>query len=152
MAASKSKKVKQEKRPPDPHVGQVQNPIAYYSLHPAWHFSSCDTDMWRFTEADVGDVFWSEILPYLKSMETRTWGDIMVSAKKQNHSIAVDTLNPIAQKRFADLCIEAEAVISLRLSGTHRLYGYNVGQVFCILWYDNDHGDNDTCVCRSRKK
>ena len=48
--------------------------------------------------------------------------------------------------------IEANAVISLRIQATHRLYGYRIGSVFYILWYDNNHGDNYTCVCKSRKK
>lgn len=40
----------------------------------------------------------------------------------------------------------------VRITGKHRLYGFMRGAVFNVLWYDLDHGDNDTCVCRSRKK
>lgn len=53
---------------------------------------------------------------------------------------------------MAERYIEAEALISLRMTGNHRLYGYMSGRVFNIIWYDDDHGDNDTCVCRSFKK
>ena len=48
--------------------------------------------------------------------------------------------------------IEAESLISLRLTGNHRLYGYMTGRVFNVLQYDNNHGDNSTCVCRSYLK
>lgn len=57
-----------------------------------------------------------------------------------------------AQDRLASKYIEAEALISLRLTGNHRLYGYMTGRVFNVLWYDDNHGDNNDCVCRSYLK
>lgn len=101
---------------------------------------------------DVHKIFWDEILPHLQSWETQTWGNILIDAKKQNHSIDIKGLNKIALDRLADLYVEAEALISLRLTATHRIYGYMKGAVFNILWIDLEHGDNVTCVCRSRKK
>lgn len=37
-------------------------------------------------------------------------------------------------------------------SGISKIYGYMTGRVFNVLWYDDDHGDNSTCVCRSHLK
>jgi hypothetical protein len=88
----------------------------------------------------------------LKALETQTWNEILVRDKKQNHSINAQDLNKVAQNRMADKYIEAESLISLRVTGNHRLYGYMIGRVFNILWYDDDHGDNSTCVCRSYLK
>ena len=89
---------------------------------------------------------------WLKAFETQTWSEILVKDKKQNHAINVYDLNKTAQERLEEKYIEAEALISLRITGTHRLYGYMEGSVFHILWYDIEHGDNETCVCRSHKK
>lgn len=72
--------------------------------------------------------------------------------KKQNHSLNLNDLNKIAQDRLAEKYIEAESLISLRVTATHRLYGYMTGRVFNILWYDDKHGDNSKCVCRSYLK
>ena len=152
MVASKRKQVKQREEPKSKYVGQTQNPESYYQKHPAWSFNSCDTEMWPFTEENIGNLIWCEILPYLKNMETRTWNDILVSAKKQNHSIDVRDLNTDAQKRLAEKFIEQNSIISLRITATHRIYGYIVGDIFNILWFDSNHGDNDSCVCRSYKK
>jgi hypothetical protein len=88
----------------------------------------------------------------LKALESQTWNEILVKDKKQNHAIDVDDLNKAAQDRLAELYIEAESLISLRVTGNHRLYGYMMGNVFNILWYDDEHGDNKTCVCRSYLK
>lgn len=96
--------------------------------------------------------FWNEILPHFQGWESQTWKEVLVNAKKQNHSIKVNELNKITMDRLTELYIEAEAVISLRLTGTHRIYGYMKGPVFNILWIDLKHGDNSTCVCRTQKK
>ena len=74
------------------------------------------------------------------------------SVLKKNHSINVTALNKAASDRLAELYIEAESLISLRLTGTHRVYGYMNGAVFNILWVDLNHGDNTSCVCRAHKK
>jgi len=123
-----------------------------YRQYLSWRFSSGDLESWAFSESEIGDCFWNEIFPYLKNLEMRTWGDILVSASKQNHSIAVSSLNKMAIKRLEARKLEPESIVSLRVNGTHRLYGYLVGPAFNILWYDTNHGDNETCVCRSRKK
>lgn len=130
----------------------IQDPSNYYNLHPSWNFRASDKDKWAFTSENIGDSIWTEILPKLSDFESQKWSDILVRAKKQNHSISVKNLNKRAQDRLDELKVEQESVVSLRLSGNHRIYGYIVNAVFYVLWYDDDHGDNNTCVCRSRKK
>jgi len=151
MADSK-KKVKQKKEPRGNYIGQGGNPDQYYSQHPAWNFSCCDREKWSIFSDEARRIFWNELLPHFQGWETQTWSNLLIDAKKQNHSIRVNDLNQIASDRLAVLCIEAESLISLRLTGTHRIYGYIQGAVFHILWIDLNHGDNDTCVCRSCKK
>lgn len=108
--------------------------------------------MWSFSQEHIGNTIWTEIFPRLKAFESQTWSEILVKDKKQNHSIIVNDLNKSAQDRLASKYIEAEALISLRLTGNHRFYGYMTGRVFNVLWYDDNHGDNSTCVCRSYLK
>ena len=47
---------------------------------------------------------------------------------------------------MVELKLDFDEVISLRLGGTIRLYGVRQISSCAILWYDDDHGDNDTCV------
>ncbi len=129
------------------------NPDSILSFPPSWAFASCDRGgSWAFCGEKIGGEFWSFIFPKLQSFERQTLADIFIKAKKQNHSIEVSQLNKAAQERLNELQIEAEAVRSLRLSGSIRLYGILIGSVFNILWYDTEHGDNDRCVCRSTLK
>lgn len=130
----------------------TESPESYYQKHPSWNFHSCDTGQWAFSKENVGDEFWKDILPKLKGWETMTWQQILVADKKHNHSIDVETLNKVARDRLEQLEIEAQAIVSLRVMGQHRLYGYMDGSVFNLMWFDNEHGDSDHCVCRSNKK
>lgn len=150
MAASKRNKkpVISKDIADDKQVILSENPNAYYKANPSWRFHRRDTEKWSCTKDDI----WDEIIPKLSDLENRTWADILQKAKKQNHSIECNGLNDTAKKRLVDLKIEYESIISLHLTGTHRIYGYIVGTAFNILWYDKDHGDNDLCVCRSNKK
>ena len=153
MAGSKkNKQIKQKESPKGKSIAQGGNPEQYYIENPAWSFANTDQDMWSFTQEHIGELIWTEIFPRLKALESQTWGEILVKDKKQNHSINVEDLNKVAQDRLAAKYIEAESLISLRVTGNHRLYGYMTGRVFNILWYDDDHGDNKTCVCRSYLK
>lgn len=149
---NKKKEVKQKEVPKGKIIAQGGNPERYYSENPAWTFANADQEEWAFTQEHVGTVIWTEILPKLRALETQTWNEILVGSKKQNHSLDPNELNKVAKDRLASRFIEAESLISLRLTGKHRLYGYMTGRVFNILWYDDDHGDNKTCVCRSELK
>lgn len=154
MAGSKKseKQIKQKFRPEQRKVVQTEDPKAFYSEHPSWNFHTCDNEYWAFTQEAVGDMLWQEILPHLQELEKLEWQEIVLQAKKQNHSIEPNGLNKVARDRLDELNIEAESLISLRLNGTHRLYGFLVGSVFSILWFDQDYGDNKDCVCRSYLK
>ena len=139
----RSKTVKQIEKPRQRHVGQVEDPNKFYQYSPAWRFMHRDTNCWAFTKERINDQFWTEILPKMQDFETQTWNDILVTAKKQNHAIDPSELHKQAQKRLEEKYIEAESIISLRLTGNHRIYGYMSQFIFNVLWYDDDHGDND---------
>lgn len=152
MAGCKKKRVKIAEMPKGKSATQKENPDDYYHNYPSWRFSRVDTMKWAITKDAIGDAIWDEIFLYLKSMENRKWGDILVSAKKQNHSIDWDELTKVARDRLDDLHIENESIISLRITATHRIYGYIRDSGFYLLWYDTNHGDNKDCVCRSSLK
>ncbi len=147
-----SKKVHSKEITQSKKVVQIENPNAYYHMHPTWNFNTVDREKWAFTKDNIGDAIWTEILPYLMELERQTWQIILIANKKKNHSINVKDLNKCARSRLNELHIEEESLISLHLNGTHRIYGYMNNFIFNILWYDVDHGDNETCVCRSKKK
>lgn len=150
---ARSKHVRQAQQPKGRVIASVPfDSDAYYAQHPAWNFSSCDKEYWMLDGECGRACFWDEILPRLKGLESMTWKEIFLEGKKQNHSIPVEDLNKGAQDRLADMYNDAESIISLRLNGTHRLYGFMTGAVFNILWFDPDHGDNTYCVVQSHKR
>ena len=81
------------------------------------------------------------------AIEPKTPCPVLYGIRSNN----VEALNKCARDRLAERMIEYEAIYSLRITGKHRLYGYIIGSTFNLLWFDDDHGDNDNCVCRSYK-
>ena len=146
------KEIKQKAQPRGKEIKQGGDPENYYHQKPVWAFSHSDECNWAFTKAHIKDRIWTVIFPKLKEWESQTWSEILVKSNKQNHSIDVYSLNKDAKDCLTKRKIEAESLVSLHLSGTVRLYGYMTGHVFNILWFDDNHGDNSTCVCRSYKK
>lgn len=137
-----------------PSIGirQGASPDSIMQKNPSWSIAMCDVSQdgnWSFRKERLVDTVWEVIFPKLRLFEKMTWTDILVKNKKQNHSIPCDKLNRIAQKRLEILQIETDELYSLRLSGNVRIYGVLIEAVFYILWYDDNHGNNDTCVCRS---
>lgn len=150
MAHSKSKKkIKFSKDIPNAkNVRRLKEPNSENKGNPVWKFSYRDKEKWSFTSSNLH----SDVLEYLSLLENQTWNEILVENKKKNHSINVETLNKCARDRLSELNIEASSIISLRINAKHRLYGYKVDNVFHIVWYDTEHGNNTYCVCRSRLK
>ncbi len=147
-----SKKTKRLYDPKSNETRISEDPNKYFQEKPSWKFNLRDKYCWQFSKDNVGDEFWDRILGHFDSWESQTWQDILVASSKQNHHIEVNRLNKLARDRLQQLHIEVESVVSLRLSGNHRLYGIMDGSSFCIIWFDNAHGDNETCVCRSHKR
>lgn len=165
MAGStKDRKIKQGGQPKGQSFGlAVQgkasfgrgDPESSMRQHLSWSIADCDTDpaiRWSLHRERLSEVLWDTILPKLREFESMTMSAVFIEGKKQNHGIDVWELNKEARDRLEALHIEAEAVHCLRLGGQLRLYGYLDGAVYHIIWYDDDHGDNQTCVCRSHKR
>ena len=67
-------------------------------MHPSWRFSACDNKAWTFSPKQFTQI----ILPRLKEWKARTWNEILIISKKENHSIRTNLLNKIAQDRLND--------------------------------------------------
>lgn len=151
MAGSNKKKVKQSFNGASKFIAP-DRPDHFYDMHPSWRFRSIDQSRWSLSPDTAGELRWTELLPRLTGFESQTWSHLLVRDSKSNHLIQAERLNRVAERRLSELPVELEAIYSLRINGTHRLYGYIDDAVFHILWFDTDHGDNNQCVCRSHKR
>ena len=81
----------------------------------------------------------------LKNFETMLWNDIL---GRNNHAVLVSQISREAQVRLEDLKLDDnESLISLRLTGTQRIWGIRIGNILQLLWWDPNHE-----VCPSEKK
>jgi hypothetical protein len=81
-----------------------------------------------------------EVCKKLGELEASTWSEIFVTRKKQNHSVSVAQLSKEAKDRLKELKLdEHEELISLRLSGPERVWGYRYMGALTLLWWDPGH-------------
>jgi hypothetical protein len=75
-----------------------------------WHTASAETLL--------------HIRQKLAHFETMTWNELLVQAKKRNHSIKVSDITPEARERLETVGLGLDEVVSLRLTGKERVFGY----------------------------
>lgn len=89
-----------------------------------------------------------EIREKLGHFEARTWHEILIESKKQNHSVPISDLSSDARQRLQDLQLDdVDSLISLRLAGKQRIWGILDNAVLQVLWWDPEHQ-----VCPAPKK
>lgn len=115
--------------------------------HDSWGWETLSRDDWT-----------QQIVRRLRDLESMTWGELRgavggKSSGTNHHSLPLDALSKRAQARLSELNLDdVDAVFSLRLTGTIRVYGIKDGRVLRVLWYDKYHAEPEKAVCPSRKK
>jgi len=147
---AKNKQPKQAKViPPPPKQPQriAIDPDSYYQKRPAWRISRmefCDPFGWHILDAKSIDA----IREKLANFETMTWKEILLDAKKQNHTVSVGDLIKEAQDRLLEIFSEQlDELTCLHLTGKERVWGKIDEGVMELLWWDPEHQ-----VCPSYKK
>jgi hypothetical protein len=111
---------------------------------------------WSASELDHeydGDWDWkldpkeaADLLQLLEDMSQKTWQevkDLRTGSNRRSrplhHDQPINSICLAARRRLAQLQVAVESVFRLRKGNTIRVWGYLVGPVFHILWYDRDH-------------
>lgn len=73
-----------------------------------------------------------------------TWGALLTQSGGRKHGtnshhIPMHKLIKEAQGRATELGIYEDELLSLRLDGTHRVFGILTDGVLDIIWFDRDH-------------
>ena len=68
------------------------------------------------------------------------WGEIVAMRGGRNHLIFADYIEREAVNDLSDANLaEIDEVMSLRLTGTKRIFGFMENEVMHILWWDPEH-------------
>jgi hypothetical protein len=124
-----------------PRVDAVLDRGDHTSARVLWSFAYFDDYDWGTSgegATAASDSFF-EIAKKLKSYSTRTWNEIRAD-RKRDHSAQPAQLCKKAQERLRTIQLDdVDVLFRFRLTGTHRLWGYQCGQYFVVLWWDPDH-------------
>lgn len=124
---------------------RLENADSFLKKTPTWKFNRTDKDHSKWNLHNNCDI--QVLVENLTNFERMTWEEIMISSKKQNHHVYVDTFTKEAKDRLQELLIYEDQLFSLRLNGKTRIYGILQDGVFSLLWYDCEHE-----ICPSKKK
>ena len=130
----------------------TENPNAYFHQKPYWSFSKCD---WNHEKWGINSNSSKlpGILRRMNAFEGMTWNEILsnCSGRKnntQNHEIKLEKIEKSALKRFMDLNLdEYDSLYSFTVTGSQRIWGVRIDNVFCIVWIDAKHE-----ICPSHKR
>lgn len=114
-------------------------PSDFYKMTPAWRINRLETvSRWGWYEVPSAIIL--EVHQKLSDFESMTWGEILVAAKKQNHSIPVEEICKDARRRLDEIGYgDLESLISLRLEGRRRVWGVMNNGALTLLWLDENH-------------
>ena len=80
-----------------------------------------------------------DIRQKLANYESMTWKQILKD-HEYNHHVDVNRINSNARKRLSQIGFDSvDQLLRLRLTGTERVWGYRIGPVFHIIWWDPNH-------------
>jgi len=93
----------------------------------------CDPYGWH----EVGADKLHHIRTKLMNFESMTWQEIL---NRNNHLVQLERLDRTAQQRLRELKLDdLDALVSLRLSGVERVWGYLEHNIYTLLWWDPNH-------------
>lgn len=110
----------------------------YMRCHPSWRFSLLQLDG-PFGWQPIGGST-RAVRDRLAALERSTWDEILVRAKKQNHSVPIANLCGEAQKELRRIELDdVDQIWSLRMAGRPRVWGFLRHEFFYLLWWDPEH-------------
>ncbi len=96
----------------------------------------CDPFGWHNIDGALLLFIWEKSA----SFESMVWSEILIVGKKFNHHVSTNDLCKEAKNRLEDLHLDdLEELLSLRLQGSGRVWGYVVNGIVTLLWWDPEH-------------
>lgn len=112
--------------------------FSYHHLRPSWRVASLElVDPYGWHRLSAEKLL--DIRQKLAHFETMSWSELLVQGKKRNHSIKISEITSEARDRLEIIGLALDEVVSLRLSGKERVFGYLDNGVLELLWWDPDH-------------
>ena len=100
------------------------------TLHPVFSFKLADNRRWTLSEWSNTEL--SDLVDCLKLMESLEWQQIRAHRRLSWTKITDPPPCSVLQPD--------ESMHEVAVAGPKRLFGIRRGPVFCIVWFDRNHG------------
>lgn len=134
---AKPKKLPKFGAKPDPKKRPVINEHQLEGGHPlAWRFGQTDKAGPFAWNIEPHEKFF-EVVNKLVEFENLNWNEITAQG---SHPIATEKLCEDARRRLVEIQRDdLDELMSLRLTGTNRVWCTRTGHILRPLWWDQDH-------------
>lgn len=93
---------------------------------------------------------WFDLLNKMAHLEGMIWNQILFLGHV--HEVKPKDCSRHFEQHIKKLNVEEEALLQLPFGNKHRLFGYRVGAVFYVIYYDHEHKVYDQRDKRKRKR
>ncbi len=117
--------------------------------HPVYSFALAD----RASKAEYGwdlrDDSMFEAFRFMADVASTSWGELrqqMTVGRQKHHEHRIGDLPPQARARLESLQLDdiGDSIFRFRTDGEGRLWGFAVGGVFYVVWWDPQHKEYPT--------
>ncbi|HUX44658.1 MAG TPA: hypothetical protein VMV57_07905 [Terracidiphilus sp.] len=113
--------------------------VDYFHLKASWRIKKIQmVDPYSFHQLTAEEL--SRLRERLSNLETMTWNDIFVTAKKHNHSIPVHELRCEHARKWMKANMPDQLELwTLRVTGVERVWGVFSEGAYQIIFWDPQH-------------
>lgn len=137
-AKNKQRRPRAKESPSDAKQIRLATPLDDNQRKPAWSFLFCDFDSpFGWNAASKEDLL--QVVHHLGELERLTLAEIFGQRNRGNHQPRPQQLGKPAQSRLKKIKLDPERLVSLRLTGTKRIWLIREGSILSLLWWDPQH-------------
>jgi hypothetical protein len=111
------------------------------SVRVSWRLGDADLNgRWRWTVHNITPAHALEILGFMAEMDKLTWAQAQQGWRPKAKRVETAGICAEAQGRLAHLALDdLEHLEEWHMGGAERIWGFRVGHICHVLWWDADH-------------
>ena len=130
---------KQKRRPKAEQISTYLPPSGSTDgEHPSFRFTYADQNRWPLSDWTSSEI--DDLIQGLKRIEKYTWEQIKgQGSKKRGESVGTGYKWITSHPELPDLVPDDAKLSEMRIDNKKRIFGFRVGVIYYIVWFDRDH-------------
>ncbi len=119
----------------------TQTPREDDSVRISWRLGDADLNgQWRWTQENIGADRAMEVLAFMAEMDKLSWAAAQQGWRPRAKRVDTVGICAEAQDRLVQLAKDdLDHLEEWRMGGAQRIWGFRIGHICHVLWWDPDH-------------